>query len=312
MIAKLTGSFLVRAFVTAAVLGLLATRIDLGASAAAILRLDGWTLTVVLVLLAADRGVMIWRWFSLLRAVGTRITLGSAAWIYLVGAFAGSYTAVAGDAARALTLSRRTATASDAVASVAVDRILGLLAILAVGAAGVVIGGRRAGEHDMAIAAMTVLVAGGTIMVLTADRWMRAALPGAWHATSAGGRLVRLADALARYRGHGATLLWVGTLSIVVQLLRILQAYLLGRSIGIDVELSYYLLFMPVGLIALMLPISIGGFGAPQVLIVWLLKPRDVPEADAFALSTLIVLSGIVANLPGAILLLRRRRPEAP
>jgi hypothetical protein len=103
----------------------------------------------------------------------------------------------------------------------------------------------------------------------------------------------------------------VFVLSVAVQLLRIVQAYLLGRGIGIDVELSYYLLFMPLGLVALMLPISIAGFGAPQGLIVWLLKPRGVPEADAFALSTLIVLSGIVANLPGALLYIRRRPSPA-
>jgi glycosyltransferase 2 family protein len=307
VIAQLTGSFWARAIVTAAVLGLLATRLDVGASAGAMLRLDAGTILVVLALLTVDRGVMIWRWFSLLRAIGTRITIGAATRMYLVSAFVGGYTAVAGDAARALTASRLNTGGSGAVASVAVDRLLGLLSIIAVGLVGAAMAGRGTAGHHTALVAMTVLVAGGAVMLFTADRWVRAALPGGWHATLAGGRLVRLADALARYRGHGATIAWVGALSVLVQLLRIVQAYLLGRGIGIDVELSYYLLFMPIGLIALMLPISIGGFGAPQGLIVWLLQPRGVPVADAFALSTLIVLSGIVANLPGAVLLLRRR-----
>jgi hypothetical protein len=99
----------------------------------------------------------------------------------------------------------------------------------------------------------------------------------------------------------------VSILSIGVQLLRIVQAYLLGVAIGIPVPFSYYLLFMPAGLVALMLPISVAGFGAPQGLIVWLLQPRGVPEADALALSTLIVLSGVVANLPGLVLSLSVR-----
>jgi len=103
----------------------------------------------------------------------------------------------------------------------------------------------------------------------------------------------------------------VAVLSIGVQVLRVLQAYYLGRAIGIAVPFSYYLVFMPIGLIALMLPISLAGFGAPQGLIVWLLRPRGVPEADALALSTLIVLSGIVANLPGAVLMLSARRVDA-
>ena len=119
--------------------------------------------------------------------------------------------------------------------------------------------------------------------------------------------MLRLADALAAYRGHRGAIVAVSLLSVGVQVLRIMQAYYLGIAIGIDVPFSYYLLFMPAGLIALMMPISLAGFGAPQGLIVWLLQPRGVPTADALALSTLIVLSGIVANLPGAALLAARR-----
>jgi len=52
----------------------------------------------------------------------------------------------------------------------------------------------------------------------------------------------------------------------------------------------------------------VSGFGLPQGVIVWLLTPQGVPEADAFALSTLIVLSGLAGNLPGALLYLRARK----
>jgi hypothetical protein len=116
---------------------------------------------------------------------------------------------------------------------------------------------------------------------------------------------MRLADAVGQYRGHRSALGGVALLSVGVQVLRILQAYLLGRGIGLDVTFTYYLLFMPIGLIALLLPISISGIGAPQGIIVWLLAPTGVPQPQALALSTLIVLSGIVANLPGAWLYLR-------
>ena len=38
----------------------------------------------------------------------------------------------------------------------------------------------------------------------------------------------------------------------------------------------YYLLFMPIGLLMLLLPISVSGFGLPQGVIVWLLRPLGV------------------------------------
>ena len=114
-----------------------------------------------------------------------------------------------------------------------------------------------------------------------------------------GKRVTRLADAVSRYADIGVPSpgsrfsRWSADPAHS-------SGVLLGRGIGIEVPFSYYLLFMPIGLIALLLPISISGIGAPQGIIVWLLAPAGVPGPQALALSTLIVLSGIVANLPGA------------
>ena len=72
-----------------------------------------------------------------------------------------------------------------------------------------------------------------------------------------------------------AFMLW----SLAVQVLRITQAYFLGIGLGIAVPYSYYLLFMPIGLLMLLLPISISGFGVPQGIIVWLLRPDEIGRA---------------------------------
>jgi len=311
VIAKLTGSLWVRALLTAAVLTVLALRIDLRASADAILRLEWSAAAAVLALLAFDRALMVWRWIVLLRARGADVSAKSATWIYLVSSFVGGFlpAGVGADAARAYTLSQRTARGSDAVASVAVDRLLGLLSILAMGMVGAMLAGRQIeGTPRFLLPAVAAVVLCGSVAMLWADRLVEAILPVTARASRTGLRLMRLADAVGQYRGHRGALGGVALLSVAVQVLRILQAYLLGRGIGIDVAFSYYLLFMPIGLIALLLPISISGIGAPQGIIVWLLRPAGVPEPEALALSTLIVLSGIVANLPGAWLYLRAAR----
>ena len=59
--------------------------------------------------------------------------------------------------------------------------------------------------------------------------------------------------------------------------------------------------FMPIGLLMLLLPISVSGFGLPQGVIVWLLRPVGVADEQSFALSTLIVLTGLAGNLPGPV-----------
>jgi uncharacterized protein (TIRG00374 family) len=300
----------IRGAVTVAVLAYLATRIDLGQAAAAVMRLSPAVGLGVVVLIALDRAVMIWRWILLLRAVGQPVRAKSAAWIYLISSFVGSFTpaGIGADVARAYTLGRRTSQGHEAAASVVMDRMLGLLSILAVGAVTTWWLGPRFGLDERGLlAAASVLVIAGTIAFLFADALARAVLPRRWQASGIGRRLLRLADAVAAYRGQRPALAAVLLLSIAVQMLRTLQAYLLGIGIGIEVPLAYYFLFMPVALLTLLLPISQSGFGLPQAGIVWMLALQGVPEADAFALSLLIVLSGIVANLPGALLFFRAR-----
>jgi len=90
--------------------------------------------------------------------------------------------------------------------------------------------------------------------------------------------------------------------------LRIVQAYVLALGLGMTVPFGYFLLFMPAGLLMLLLPVSISGFGVPQAAIVWMLQPAGVPESTALALSTLIVLTGLAGNLPGLLLWVRARK----
>jgi glycosyltransferase 2 family protein len=146
------------------------------------------------------------------------------------------------------------------------------------------------------------------IAALWADRLARAVLPKHLHEGPLTRRVLRVVDAVSRYRGRGGVLAHVMAWSIVVQLLRIMQAYLLGLGLGLMVPFRYYLLFMPLGLAMLILPISVSGFGLPQGAIVWLMRPVGVADEQSFALSTLIVLTALAGSVPGLWLWLRQRR----
>ena len=82
----------------------------------------------------------------------------------------------------------------------------------------------------------------------------------------------------------------------------------MGTGLHLGVGLGYYLIFMPIGLLAFMLPISVAGIGVPQGVVVWLLRPVGVPDAQSFALSTLVVMLGVLGTFPGLWLYLRARR----
>ncbi len=308
LFARASRSTLISLVITAAILAYLATRIDMADAARAVRAIRRPHLLAVLGLVAVDRAVMILRWILLLRASGIAIATRDAIRLFLVSSFVGSFlpAGVGANAARAYGLAREATTGSEALASVAVDRLLGVLSLVAMGAAGLV-AWAPGGGGDWRIAAVVIVMGGACVAVFWADQWLRWLVPSHRHERSVTRRVLRLSDAVSRYRNRRGVLVHVMAWSLVVQLLRITQAYILALGLGMSVPFSYFLLFMPIGLLMLLLPISISGFGLPQGVIVWLLRPMGVPDSDSFALSTLILLTGLAGNLPGLWLWLRSR-----
>lgn len=300
---------IVRLAITAVILAFLARGINMGEAAQAIATIDLRYLAAVLALVALDRSVMILRWILLLRARGIPITTAEAVRLFLVSSFVGSFlpAGIGADAARAYGLSRDATTGSDAVASVAVDRLLGVLSLVVMAVVGV-LAWTPQGRDDWRIAAAITVMAIACGAAFWANELLRWIIPTHRHERFVTRKILKFADAVGRYRSHRGVLIHVMAWSLVVQLLRITQAYLLGLGLGMAVPYAYYLLFMPLGLLMLLVPISISGFGVPQGVIVWLLRPMGVPDAQSFALSTLIVLTGLAGNLPGLVLWLRDRR----
>ncbi len=298
-----------RLAITAAILAYLATRIDMGEAARATAAIGLPHLILVLVMVAIDRAVMILRWVLLLRASGNPISTGDATRLFLISSFVGSFlpAGVGADAARAYGLTRENTAASEALASVAVDRLLGIVSLVLMAIIGVIAWAPQ-GRTDWRVAAAIVAALAACIAVFWANEWMRWLIPGHRHGGFITRRVLRLTDAVGRYRDHRGVLVHVLVWSIVVQVLRITQAYILGMGLGMAVPFTYFLLFMPLALLLLLLPISISGFGLPQGGIVWMLQPMGVPEAQALALSTLIILTGLAGNIPGLFLWLRARK----
>jgi glycosyltransferase 2 family protein len=298
---------LLRLAITAAILAYLATTIDMANAARAIAAISLPHLFLVLMMVALDRAVMILRWVLLLRASGNPITTADATRLFLVSSFVGSFlpAGVGADAARAYGLARENTTGSEALASVAVDRLLGVVSLVLMAIIGVIAWAPE-GRTDWRIAAAIIVALIACVAVFWANEWMRWIIPAHRQEGFVTRRLLRLTDAVGRYRDRRGVLVHVLVWSIVVQVLRITQAYVLALGLAMTVPFAYFLLFMPLGLLMLLLPISISGFGLPQAMIVWLLQPMGVPDIQSLALSTLIVLTGLAGNLPGLYLWLRK------
>jgi hypothetical protein len=105
-----------------------------------------------------------------------------------------------------------------------------------------------------------------------------------------------------RYASERGVLMSVFAASIAVQVLRVLQAWCLGRSLEIPIGMSAYFAFIPVILIVMLLPITVNAIGTSQVAFVAMFSRAGVDAADSFALSVLFLALGLVGTLPGGVL----------
>ena len=279
-------------------------------------RID-WLVYAVL-LVFVDRSLMAWRWLKLLVALspGSRPPYPTVLRIFFVSTFIGTFLpSVGGDMYRAYSLSREDVRLSESAASVLMDRMLGVLSICLLGAFALTAAPQIARDSltvvSLAVAATACVVAGIVVFSGRAADSLRDAsrrLP--WPRFQRAG--TALTDAVRRYAHHRGELARVLAASLAVQALRVVQAFCLGRAIGIDLPIALFFVYIPIALLVMLLPITVNGFGTGQWAFVWLFGRAGVHPGEATALSLLFIGLGIVGNLPGALLYGtgdRRRQP---
>ena len=259
-------------------------------------------------LVLLDRTLMAYRWLVLLRTSSAApLPLRAVMRVFLVSTFVGTFlpASVGGDAVRSVALARHGVPMADAVASVVVDRVLGTISLLLIAAASIWFA--PPGLPDwLAPVTLGLAIAGCAAVGLglfdtTAERWTQGLI----------GRFTRgklhkagtnLLTSLRSYNRYPVALINVLVGSVGVQLLRITQAWMLGLALGLTPGFAPYLVYIPVILVVMLLPVTINGLGTSQAAFVWLFAASGVATADAFALSVLFLALGTLGNLPGGLL----------
>ena len=86
---------------------------------------------------------------------------------------------------------------------------------------------------------------------------------------------------------------------------------LVARAVGVSLPLTAWFSVVPLVALAMVLPISVGGFGVRENALEYLLRGYDVPSETGVAVALLWGLCTVFAGLVGGILFLLERRPPA-
>jgi uncharacterized protein (TIRG00374 family) len=285
--------------------------------ASALAGADWSPIAVAGALVLADRALMAYRWLVLLCIIPAeqRPPLDDVIRIFFVSTFIGTFlpTSVGSDAVRAYGMKSLNVRGGDAVASVFMDRMLGVASILLMAAIGLALARDLASNWTIVLA---LLVASSlcvlTLLVIFSSAVARGVgstlkrLPAAMQRPA-----TKVVESIRRYAVHHGRLAHVLAGSVVVQVLRTVQAYFLGVGLGMTVPLSAYFAFVPLILLVMLLPVTFNGIGTSQAAFVWCFTRAGVLPAQAFALSVLFVALGVVGNLPGALLYVWRKPSRA-
>lgn len=266
-----------------------------------------WLLAAVALVLI-DRSLMALRWIDLLGALtpAARPSFSRVLRIFFVSSFVSNFVpSVAADMYRAYALARSDVHLAESTASVLMDRILGVVSMVIVGACALAFAPDLGIAHGVMLALSIAFVASAVAGLLVFSEPASVAFVRAMNVVPIGAvrrATAALTEAVRRYSVHHGVLSRVLAMSIAVQAIRVIQAWCLGEALGIELPLLAYFATVPVILLIMQVPITINGLGTTQVAFVTLLGASGADTAHTTALSLLFLALGVIGSLPGGVI----------
>ncbi len=251
------------------------------------------------------------RWHVILQRLGGRMRLRTSVALFYVAVFfnATLWGAIAGDFVRVWLAHKNAVEMKTAVNSVLIDRVAPVCAVALLMLVTLPIFAARVGISAAVmpfVLSLSILV--GILLVTKLDR-----LPAIWR----GNRIVCSLQLLGKITRSvfltPSTAVRVVCIAIGAQILSAISAYVIAKSLAVDIgPLDCLILMQPVALVTA-LPISIGGWGTREATVVMLFAFVGVSSEAALALSVQIGIINLLVSLPGGIMWLflgaRRDKP---
>lgn len=297
---------LLRLVVTTLLLALVVSQVDWAVIGERLREGDPGWLLVAVASVGAALAVGALRWGRLLHAAGLEVPAPAVARIYAMSTFAQSFlpTGVGGDAARVVMVARRGRMAVRAFSTVVLDRASGFVGLVLLTWA-VVLAFPDSPAPDGAI--VTLAIVSAAMVAATLVLWQVRKVParaGRWVPDTIESAYVTVRSDAIRVARRPRVLGEQLALSLLFQLFNAIQVWAIGRWIGIDVGLVAMTVALALVTLALLIPVSVGGFGVREGGYVVLLGTLGVSVSDATLLSVTTVVVLLIASLPGAALLI--------
>ncbi|WP_425579686.1 lysylphosphatidylglycerol synthase transmembrane domain-containing protein [Streptomyces coacervatus] len=283
------------------ILGALLWRLGTGVLLDGLRRIDAPTLLAALLIGVVTTVLSAWRWALVARGLRIRLPLGPAVADYYRALFLNAALpgGVLGDVHRAVRHGQSSGDMGRGVRSVVLERVAGQVALTVVGGAVLLTMPSPVLGEVRDFAPLVALAAVGALAVVVALR-MNAA-------PSRRGRALHAALAEAR-EGLLSRRNWPGVVvsSLLVLAGHIAMFVLAARVAGSGASVAALLPLAVLALIAMGLPLNVGGFGPREGVAAWAFGAAGLGASSGVAVSVVYGVLSFVAALPGLVVLVAR------
>jgi glycosyltransferase 2 family protein len=306
--------FLMKVLVSAGLLVFFLTRIDFERFMDTLAAANFSYVALALVMYLACQLFTACRWAILARPLGFNAPFKEFVLYCLIGMFFNLFapSTVGGDVTRVYYLARSGKKNQDetwavatipAAVSVFMDRALGMVVLVWLGAIGLAL--FPAYAVPTAIRSLTVALALGFVVGGLLVPLLRRILPKNGHSI-----VIKLSFALRAYHNQWAVIPWAIVLSFLLHLTQAWMHLMMGRALQIDVPFSFCIILYPlVGTFAA-LPVSLNGIGLREGGYLFLLGVIGISSEKGVAFGLLLFLIVIIDSLIGGILFLLKKSPH--
>jgi glycosyltransferase 2 family protein len=212
---------------------------------------------------------------------------------------------IGGDVVRGTITARSTGQLSSSVISIALDRLVGLFALLTFVVLGQLLGARSIDLRLYKLSGTMILV--GLILfaaALSVDKVFGQQYPLGFQRVASGVKLAVLnfARDMRQLFVRPSVLITVLALALVMQVVNLGIVQVIANQLGASVSFSEALLVIPTILLIASLPISVGGWGVRETGLALGFSMIGQSPSIAVETSIIIGLATLISSLPGALI----------
>jgi len=255
------------------------------------------------------------RWQKLLKGQDIYLSFFKTLELNFIGLFFNTFmpSLTGGDVVKAYYVSKHSDQRLEAATTVFIDRVVGMLALITIGAVASLY---AISEPQIRMPAIVIVAFFLIITILgiasfnkrlmkkisfniKGKRWQKVLVS-----------LKRIYSAFYIYRSKKVLIIEVFLMSIVIQIMSVLINYQIALGIGLDVSMKYFFLFIPIIAVISMIPITFAGWGVGESMYKYFFGLITGTCGLAVTMSIIVRLITLVLNLFGGIFYVFHKHPK--